>query len=135
MLLPWFLSYLHTIANNHKKLIIIFCQIFYVIIWAKFWEEKREYGIEIKGNALIQIPGERTISVSDNNIQLQKLKEYIDAITDEIVYTLLSFEVERDGIHRLVDDFTKRIYLIERDIRRNKGLKGRCGWERNFWGR
>jgi hypothetical protein len=103
--------------------------------WAKFWEEKREYGIEIKGNALIQIPGERTISVSDNNIQLQKLKEYIDAITDEIVYTLLSFEVERDGIHRLVDDFTKRIYLIERDIRWNKGLKGRCGWERNFWGR
>ena len=101
--------------------------------WDKFWEERREHRIEIKGNELIQIPGERTISVSDNNIQLQKLKEYIDAITDEIVYTLLSFEVERDGIHRLVDDFTKRIYLIEREIRWNKGPKGRCGWERNFW--
>ncbi|MGB6530072.1 MAG: hypothetical protein WBF33_18360 [Candidatus Nitrosopolaris sp.] len=31
-------------------------------LWDKFWEEKPECRIEIKGNELIQIPGERRIS-------------------------------------------------------------------------
>lgn len=103
--------------------------------WDKFWEERQEYRIEIKGDELIQIPGQRTIGVSDNKIQLQKLKENIDAITDEIVFELLSFEIERGDTRTLVIEFTERMHFIERDIRWNKGLKGRCGWERNFWGR
>lgn len=108
-------------------------------LWDKFWERVPETRLEIVENGerfeLIQIPGKRRISLSDNRIHLEKLKEYIDKITDDIVYTLLSFEVEREYIHRLVSDFIKRIYLIERDIRWNQGVKGRCGWERNFWGR
>lgn len=104
-------------------------------LWNKFWEEKAEYRMEIEGNELIQIPGKDTICLSDNRTNLKKLKEYIDGITNETVYTLLSFEIERNHIVKLVDDFRKSIYLIERDIRWNKGLKGRCGWERNFWGR
>lgn len=66
---------------------------------------------------------------------MQKLKENIDTITDEVVFNLLSFEIEHDDIQTLVNEFTTRIRFIERDIRWNKGLKGRCGWERNFWGR
>jgi hypothetical protein len=31
-------------------------------LWDKFWEEKPECRIEIKGNELIQIPGEKRIS-------------------------------------------------------------------------
>jgi hypothetical protein len=105
-------------------------------LWDKFWEDKPEYRIKIKGNGLIQIPGERTIGLGDDKIQLERIKEYIDSMTDETVYTLLSFEIERNDISQLIENLqSNRIYLIERDIRWNKGLKGRCGWERNFWGR
>ena len=108
-------------------------------LWDKFWEKKPEARLEIVENGerfeLMQIPGRRSISLADNRTQLQKLKEYIDQITGEIVYTLLSFEVERDHICGLVTDFSSRLYLIERDIRWHQGLKGRCGWERNFWRR
>ena len=104
-------------------------------LWDKFWERELEAQLEIKGNELMQIPGERRISLGDNEIELQKLKEYIEKIRDDIVYTLLSFEIERDDIKKLVGDFTNRIYLIERNMRWHHGLKGRCGWERNFWGR
>ncbi|MGB6530073.1 MAG: hypothetical protein WBF33_18365 [Candidatus Nitrosopolaris sp.] len=63
------------------------------------------------------------------------MKEYIDKITSETVYTLLSFEVERNDIEKLVSDFSSRIDTIERDIYLNKPMKGRCKWERNFCGR
>ena len=104
-------------------------------LWDKFWESEPEARLEIKGKELMQIPGERKISLSDNNTQLQQLKDYIDRITDDTVYTILSFEVEYNRITQLVDDFANKIGSIERGIRLNKPIKGRCEWERNFWGR
>ena len=104
-------------------------------LWDKFWEPEPEARLEIKGNGLMQIPGERSISLSDNEMELQNLKDYIDRITDDTVYTISLYEVEYNRITRLVNDFANKIGSIELGIRLNKPIKGTCEWEHNFWGR
>jgi hypothetical protein len=58
---------------------------------------------------------------------------YLDSYTPNIVEELRNIRTEHDKVAVLFDKFKSTLYLIMRDIRWNKPLKGKCGWERGFW--
>jgi hypothetical protein len=105
-------------------------------LWTKFWEEKPKTNLSViqEGGSYVLASSEspNRLATSDNEWDLQQLKEYLDGITNEYVNSVRTIESERKTIVSDFDNFKQVVQLIMRDLSWNRLLRGKCGWEKGF---
>ena len=80
------------------------------------------------------MPGKELIARSEDRDTISRLKEYIDNITIDIIDTLSQFKEERNTLVYDFQSFTASVRDVLDNIAWNKPFKGKCGWEKGFWG-
>jgi hypothetical protein len=108
-------------------------------IWTEFWEERHESELVItdydnRVHELRKLPGKELIARSEDRDTISRLKEYIDNITIDIIDTLSQFKEERNTLVYDFQSFTASVRDVLDNIAWNKPFKGKCGWEKGFWG-
>ena len=108
-------------------------------LWTKFWEERPEAELVITDYnnqiyELRKLPGEDVLATSDDKDNISKLKKYVDGSTLDVLHSLRQLEDERNKIIPDFQNFTSSIHGILDSIYFNRGFKGKCQWERGFFG-
>jgi hypothetical protein len=108
-------------------------------LWTKFWEERPEAELVITDYnnqiyELRKLPGEDILATSNDKDNISKLKQYVDGRTPDVLETLRQLKDERNKIIPDFQNFTNSIHGILDSIYFNRGFKGKCQWERGFFG-
>lgn len=106
-------------------------------LWTKYWEEEPKTTLSViqEGGDYVLASSEspNRLAISDNEWDLQQLKEYLDSITDEYVNSVRAIDSERKTVVSDFNNFKQVVQLIMRDLSWNRLLKGKCGWEKGFF--
>lgn len=107
-------------------------------LWTKLWEESPEAELVITDynnqvHELRMSPGKELLARSENRDNLSKLKKYIDDRTVDTVSTLRQLKEQRNMIVPKFQNFTTSVCGILDNILWNRGLKGKCQWEKGYW--